>query len=90
MGNKSGLGITALLAACRRDHNLRDAGDRIEKKSNKKGGAAEDTWDTHAQRTTLEILREMDFTEELITESMERCGNNCLACIHLWNEGASF
>ena len=81
VGKKSGLGITALLAACKRDRKLQDAGDRKGQKGKKKSGEEDASWETHAKRTTLAILHDMDFAEELITKAMERCGNNCLACI---------
>ena len=80
VGKKSGLGITALLAACRRDRNLQDAGDKKGKKGAKKDQEPDDSWSAHAQRTTLEVLEAMGFPNEIIAESMERCGNNCLAC----------
>ena len=81
VGKKSGLGITALLAACKRDRKLQDAGDRKGQKGKKKSGEEDASWETHTKRTTLAILHDMDFAEELIAEAMGRCKTNCLACM---------
>ncbi len=87
VGRTSGLGLTAMLAACRRDRTLRDAGD-IQSKHVHTHDHVE-SWAELACRTTEYILRDMGFADSDIREACATCGNNVLACVDFCVAGAS-
>jgi hypothetical protein len=82
-GRSSGMGLTAIVEAFRRDRTLRNAGDKAKSKqgtSNKKEGADTD-WSTLSSRVALEILQEMDFPRDHVQEALQVCGSRVQACV---------
>ena len=82
-GRSSGLGLTAIVEAFRRDRKIQNAGDKAKSKqsaSNKKKGVDID-WSTLSLRVTLEILQEMDFPQDHVQEALRMCGSRVQACI---------
>ena len=82
-GRSSGLGLTAIVEAFRRDRTIQKAGDKAKSKhgaSNKNKGGVID-WSTLSSRVTLEILREMDFPRDHVQEALRVCGSRVQACV---------
>ena len=82
-GRSSGLGLTAIVEAFRRDRTLQNAGDKTK---SKQGGANKKTdgdvdWSTLSSRVTSEILQEMDFPRDHIQEALQACGSRVQACV---------
>ena len=82
-GRSSGLGLTAIVEAFRRDRRLRDAGDKPRSKAapstKKKGGNTD--WSSLSSRVTTEVLQEMNFPLDHIREALQVCGPRAQACI---------
>ena len=82
-GRSSGLGMTAIVDAFRRDRHARDAGDQIASKKKTKGKKQSHNvdWTTKAQQMTEEILKEMHFSSDHVRDAMAACGINTQACV---------
>ena len=82
-GRSSGLGMTAIVDAFRRDRHARDAGDQIASKKKTKGKKQSHNvdWSTKAQQMTEEILKEMHFSNDHVRDAMAACGINTQACV---------
>ena len=81
-GRSSGLGMTAIVDAFRRDRHVRDAGNQVvSKKRQSKSKRINRDWKTVAQKMISEILMEMQFPRDHIHDAVAVCGNNIQACI---------
>ena len=82
-GRSSGLGLTAIVEAFRRDRTLQNAGDKAKSKQGasqkKKGGEID--WSTLSSRVTLDLLQERDFPQDHIQEALQVCGPRLQACV---------
>ena len=74
-GRSSGLGITAIVDAFRRDRHVRDAGDQLasRKKAKGKKQSHNANWATVAQQMTMEILKEMRFASDHVITRCHGC-----------------
>ena len=81
-GRSSGLGMTAIVEAFRRDRHTRDAADHVapRKKGKQQKQSHTTDWTTLAQHITTEILREMQFASDHVRDAIAACGSNTQAC----------
>jgi hypothetical protein len=82
-GRTSGLGMTAIVDAFRRDRHLRDAGDHVGRKSKSKTGKKRDhtDWSSLASRVATEILEDTKFTADHVRDALQAVGFNAQACV---------
>ena len=81
-GRSSGLGMTAIVEAFRRDRHTRDAADHVapRKKGKQQKQSHTTDWSTLAQHITTEILMEMQFASDHVRDAIAACGSNTQAC----------
>ena len=82
-GRSSGLGMTSIVDAFRRDRHARDAGEQVSSRKNEKGRkqSSNSDWTTQAQQMATEILKDMQFPSDHIRDAMAACGSNTQACV---------
>ncbi len=82
-GRSSGLGLTAIVDAFRRDRAIQNASDKAKSQhgASKKKKYGHTDWSTLSSRVTMEILREMEFPEGHVQEALQACGPHVQACV---------
>ncbi len=80
VGRTSGLGLSAMIVACRRDRALRAPGDIRGKRARKNDHG--ESWAKLARRTTEYILRDMGFADSDIGKHVQHVATTFLRVLN--------